>query len=224
MSINVQIRRDTSVNWTASVVVLLAGQPGYDTDKKILKIGDGSTLFDALPVFAAGKQTIYIPASALTPATTSGPAAAQVESTTNKLNYGVLDFDGASAEYAHFTAAMPKSWDEGTVTFKAFWETTNTGTAGVAFGVAGRALSDGDTIDSAFGTEIFVTDAGQSSAAKRYITAESAAVTIAGSPAAGDICHFRVSRDPANGSDTMTEDARLVGLQLFFTTNVLSDE
>lgn len=170
-----------------------------------------------------GKQTVYIPASGLLPATTNGPAPAQVESTTNKVNYSVLDFDGAAAEFAHFNVAMPKSWDEGTVSFKVFWETTNTGTAGVAWKLEGRAISDGDTVDSAYGTAITVTDAGQSSAAKRYATAESSAVTVGGTPAEGDICQFRLSRDPANGSDTMTEDARLVGVQLFFTTNALND-
>lgn len=176
-----------------------------------------------LTTLVAGKQTIFIPASGMLPATTSGPASAQVESATNKVNYAVLDFDGAAAEYAHFNVAMPKSWDEGTVTFKAFWESSNTGTAGVAWGLEARALSDGDTVDSAFGTGVFVVDNAQSSAAKRYVSAESAAVTIAGTPAEADICHFRVSRDPANGSDTMSEDARLVGIQLFFTTNALND-
>lgn len=170
-----------------------------------------------------GKQTIYIPASGMLPATTNGPATAQVESSSNKINYAVLDFDGSTAEFAHFNVAMPKSWNEGTVTAKFFWETTNSGTAGVAWSLEGRALSDGDTIDSAFGTAVTVVDNAQSSAAKRYVSAESGAVTIAGTPAEGDICHFRVARDPSNGSDNMTEDARLVGIQLFFTTNALND-
>jgi hypothetical protein len=51
---------------------------------------------------AIGKQTIYIPASAMLSATTNGPSTAQLESATNKLNYSVLDFDGTTQEYAHF--------------------------------------------------------------------------------------------------------------------------
>jgi hypothetical protein len=170
-----------------------------------------------------GKQTIYIPASGMTAATTNGAASAQLESTTNKINYAVLDFDGATAEYAHFNIAMPKGWDEGTVTFQVFWATTNTGTAGVAWGLQGVAISDADTIDTAFGTAVYVTDAGQSSAAKLYVTAESSSVTIGGTPAEGDLCYFRLSRDPSNGSDTMTEDARFIGIKLFYTTNALTD-
>lgn len=170
-----------------------------------------------------GKQTIYIPASAMIPATTSGPASAQVESSTNKINYAVLDFDGSSRENAHFNVAFPKSWDEGTVTFKAFWETTNASTNGVAWGLEAIAISDGDTIDTAYGTAVYVVDNGQSSATKRYISAESGGITIGGSPAAGDIVNFRVHRDPTNGSDDMTQDARLVGIQLFYTTDAGND-
>jgi hypothetical protein len=171
----------------------------------------------------AAKHTVYIPASAMIPATTNGPASAQLESTTNKLNYAVLDFDGTTQEYAHFQVAFPKSWDEGTVTFKAFWTTTNASTNGVAWGLQGIAASDGDTVDTAFGTAIYVVDNGQSSAAKQYVSAESSAVTIGGTPAESDIVYFRFTRDPANGSDDMTQDARLVGIQLFYTTNSYTD-
>jgi hypothetical protein len=170
-----------------------------------------------------GKQTMYVPASAMIPAITNGPAPAQLESATNNLNYSVLDFDGTTQEYAQFQVAFPKSWDEGIVTFKAFWATTNTGTAGIAIGLQGIAASDGDTIDTAFGTAVYVTDAAQSSAAKQYITDESGAVTVGGTPAEGDIVYFRVTRDPANGSDTMSEDMRLIGIQVFYTTNAGND-
>lgn len=221
--VNVQMKRDTAANWASNNPQLLNGQRALETDTLKTKTGNGTDLYNDLPYDYVGKQTIYIPASGLLPATTNGPASAQVESTTNKVNYMVLDFDGAVAEFSHFNVAMPKSWNEGTVSFKVYWESTNTGTAGVAFKLEGHALSDGDTIDGSWGTGITVTDAAQSSAAKRYVTAESAAVTIGGSPAVGDICHFRLSRDPANGSDTMTEDARVVGLQLFYTTDANAD-
>ncbi len=172
---------------------------------------------------AIGKQTIFIPASAMLSATTNGPSTAQLESATNKLNYSTLDFDGTTQEFAHFQIAMPKCWDEGTITFKYFWATTNASTNGVAIGLQGIAASDGDTIDTAFGTAIYVVDNGQSSAAKQYVSAESGAVTIGGTPAAGDICFFRVTRDPSNGSDDMTQDARLIGIQLFYTTDAVND-
>lgn len=176
-----------------------------------------------LEVVGAGKQTAWIPAGAMTPATTSGPASAQVESATNKINYNVLDFDGATRENAHFSVAFPKSWNKGTVSFKPFWESTATDTDGVAWGLEAVALADGDTIDTAYGTAIYVVDNAQSAATKRYVGGESAAITVAGSPGNSEIVHFRVHRDPTNVLDTMSEDARLVGIQLFYTEDTVLD-
>ena len=33
----------------------------------------------------------------------------------------VLDFDAGTAEYAQFSVAMPKSWNEGTLTYQVYW-------------------------------------------------------------------------------------------------------
>lgn len=170
-----------------------------------------------------GTHTIWVPASAMVPAITSGAAAAQLEATSNAQNYRVLDFDASSDEYAHFQVAMPDSWDEGTVTFQAFWSTTATDTDGVAWGLQGVANGDGDPIDASWGTAVVVTDVGQSAAGDVLVTSESAAVTIAGTPAAGDVCFFRLLRDVSNGSDTMTEDARLIGIKLFITLDAPTD-
>jgi hypothetical protein len=43
-----QIKRDTTNNWTTSQVRLQSGEPGYDVELKILKIGDGNTLWNNL--------------------------------------------------------------------------------------------------------------------------------------------------------------------------------
>ena len=55
------------------------------------------------------------------------------------------------------------------------------------------------------------------------VTAESSAVTIAGSPGDDELCFFRIFRDVSNGQDIMTEDARLLGVKLFFTTDSAND-
>ena len=49
------------------------------------------------------------------------------------------------------------------------------------------------------------------------------AVTIAGTPAVGDICYFRIFRDVSDANDDMAEDARLIGVKLFFTTDAAND-
>lgn len=170
-----------------------------------------------------GKQTIWIPASAMIAATTSGPSSAQFETSTNDINFKVLDFDDAADEHAHFNVAFPKSWNEGTVTFQVWWTTTATDTDGVAWGLQGIALSDNEASDTAWGTAVVVTDDAQSAAGEILVTAESAAVTIGGTPAEGDIVFFRVFRDVSDANDDMTEDARLIGIKLFFTTSAATD-
>ena len=135
----------------------------------------------------------------------------------------VLDFDATADEHAQFQIPFPKSWNLGTVSFQVFWTTTNVGTEGVAWGLQGVACGDGDTIDVAYGTAVVVTDAGQSTAEDVYITGESAAITIAGTPGDDNICFFRVFRDVSDAADTATEDARLLGIKLFFTTDARND-
>lgn len=50
----IQIRRDTEADWITYDPVLEQGEMGYITDTGGLKIGDGSTVFTALPLFSSG--------------------------------------------------------------------------------------------------------------------------------------------------------------------------
>jgi hypothetical protein len=56
-----------------------------------------------------------------------------------------------------------------------------------------------------------------------HTTTESSAITIAGTPAEGDVVMFRAKRVPANGSDTLAVDARLIAIDLFIATNTGTD-
>lgn len=44
----IQLRRDTAANWTAANPVLLLGEVGFETDTRKLKLGDGTTAWNAL--------------------------------------------------------------------------------------------------------------------------------------------------------------------------------
>lgn len=46
-----QWRRDTAANWTTTNPVLLAGEPGLETDTGRFKIGDGAAVWSALAYF-----------------------------------------------------------------------------------------------------------------------------------------------------------------------------
>ena len=104
-----------------------------------------------------------------------------------------------------------------------FWCSTATDTDGVSWGLQGVAMNDNETMDVAYGTAIVVDDANQGAAEELLVTAESTAVTIAGTPADNDLTYFRIFRDVSDANDTAAEDARLIGLKLFYTTDALND-
>lgn len=168
-----------------------------------------------------GAQTVWIPAAAMTARTTNGAAAGSTESSSNKVMCRTLDFDASTAEYAQFTVAFPKGWNLGTVTAQFFWRATNTGNC--IWALQGVAISDDDVVDAAFGTQQSVTD-GVTATTDVMVSAATAAITLAGTPVAGDICVFQVFRDATNGSDTLAVDALLLGVKLIYTIDASTDD
>ena len=87
----------------------------------------------------------------------------------------------------------------------------------------GVAVSDNDTIDVNYGGTVVVTDDALGAAEDLCVTAESSASTIGGTPAVNDICYFKIGRDVSDANDDMAEDARLIGIKIFFTTDAAND-
>jgi len=160
--------------------------------------------------------SIYIPASAMKPRTTSPAAAGTTETATNKVNVDTLDFGAGATEYAQFVYAMPKSWNEGSITAQFIWIAGGTGTA--IWGIQGVSLSDDDVLDAAFGAAQTVTDT-VTATTDLMQSAFTSAVSIGGSPAEGDTVIFQVYR----AAGTLATDAKLVGIRLNFTTNAATD-
>jgi len=170
----------------------------------------------------AGKETIWVPAVAMYPNTTNGCANIAQTELGNGPELKTLDFDKDSDEFAQFAVAFPKSWNEGTVTFQAFFtaNTTNTGTT--SWALQGVALADDGSLNTAFGTAVAPTAKAMSGTANDLaVTAESGAVTIAGSPSTDEYVFFQISRDVS--ADDLTADAKLLGVKLFFTTDAAND-
>jgi len=185
--------------------------------------GSGTVQASGNVVSTAGLQTMFIPAQAMFGTTTNGAAAEAVETTATRPELKVLDFDPSTAEYAQFSVAMPNSWNLGNVTFQAFWSPSNTDTGDCIFGLQGLSCSEGDTADAVFGTATEVTDAGIGTVEDVQMTAVSANVVIAGTPADADYTFFQIYRDAADGADDFTGDARLLGIKLFYTTDAAND-
>jgi hypothetical protein len=212
---------DLIFNGAAGLIVpdgklTLASTAVTSTAAELNKLDGAGTLAQA------GKQTIWVPATAITPTVTNGCASiATVETTAGRPDMQVLDFDASSDEHAQFSVAFPKSWNAGTVTFQLFWTSTATDTGTCVFELQAVAASDNTTIDVDFGTGQTVSDAAQGAAEELYVSPESNAITIAGSPGDNELVFFDLYRDVS--ADNMEEDARVIGIKLFFTTDASND-
>jgi hypothetical protein len=135
-----------------------------------------------------------------------------------------LAFDGSSDEFCQFSVGFPKGWNEGTITFRALSTVIDSaasfGSDTVAWGLQGVGVADDTPIDVAFGTAVVLTETIASAVEEITISAESGDVTIA-SAAADTLTFFRVQRDVS--ADTMTEDAILLGIQIFYTIDAGED-
>jgi hypothetical protein len=185
--------------------------------------GTGVLKSGTAAVQIAGKETMWVPAAAMYGPTTNPADAAQVETTATRPDLKVFDFDASTQQYTQFTVAMPKSWNEGTLTYQVYWSPSTTNTGDAIFGLQAVACADSDTIDVAYGTAIEVTDAGIGTVEDQQITSESSAMTVAGSPAAGEQTYFQLFRKAADGSDTFTGECRVLGVKVFFTTDAAND-
>ena len=82
---------------------------------------------------------------------------------------------------------------------------------------------DSDTVDVAYGTSAQVLDAGIGTVEDQQVSAESGAITIAGSPAVDQLCYFQLKRNADIGPDNYSGDCRLIGIKIFFTTDAAND-
>jgi len=185
--------------------------------------GTGTLKSGTAAVKIAGKETIWVPASAMYPNSTSGCADIEQTELSNGPELKTLDFDKDSDEFAQFAVAFPKSWNEGTVTFQAFFTANTTNTGNAVWKLQGVALADNGDLNTAFGTAVGVAKAHSGTANDLDVAAESGAVTIAGSPSTDEYVFFQIFRDANDGDDSLTADAKLLGVKLFFTTDAAND-
>jgi hypothetical protein len=193
-----------------------------NVDININPKGTGVLKSGTAAVKIAGKESIWVPASAMYPNTTNGCAPLAQTELSNGPELKSLDFDKDSDEFAQFAVAFPKSWNEGTVTFQAFFTaaSTNTGTTKLVLNAV--ALADNGDLNTAFGTAVGPAAKAMSGTSNDLaVTAESGAVTIAGSPSTDEYVFFQIMRDVSE--DTLTADAKLLGVKLFFTTDAAND-
>lgn len=173
--------------------------------------GDGSNLTGVL---LQGTFSIFVPASAMLARASNGASYGTLETSTNANLYDYMAFDTTTQEYAGFSLTMPKGWNEGTVTAALVWSHPAATAYTIDFDLAAVAVGDGDALDAAHGTPVSITDTGGTTD-DVYRSANSSALTIAGTPAAEDTVSFELTRDVA--SDTLDVDARIHGVVINIT-------
>jgi hypothetical protein len=167
------------------------------------------------------KRGLYVPASAMFGATTSGAATGQYESSSNKVNVKVLDFDTSADEYGCFNIPAPDYWDLSTITAQFHWTSAGgTPDQTVTWAIQALARSNDDALDTAYGTAITVADT-LIATNDEHITAATSAVTVGGTPAKGDMLYFRIYRDVSD--DNVSDDARLLGVRIKFGISQFND-
>ena len=189
------------------------------TAAQVLTMNAGAT---APEWSAGGLQTIWIPAGAMRPTADNGcDEITDAGTQAGRPDMTVLDFAVSADKFAQFQIAFPKSWNEGTITFQVFWCSTATDTDAVNWTLQGVSVPDNSLIDVAYGNAVDVDDNNQGAAEEMLVSQVSGALTIAGA-AVDTVTFFRIGRDVSEG--TAAEDARLIGVKLFFTTNAQNDD
>ena len=167
---------------------------------------------------------IPIMAGSMQPSASGGSGVlTNIATSANMPDVQTLNFHQSTQQHAQFAIPLPKRWNRGTITARFRWShaatTTNFGTA---WAIQAVAVGDNEAIDQAYGTAVEVTDTGGTTN-RLYVSDETAAMTVANTPADGDTVFFRVYRKAADAADTLAIVARLHGVDLFITTNAEND-
>lgn len=163
-------------------------------------------------VYGAGvlDPQIFMPASAMWPTTANGcTGPTKVNYAVNGIDLLVLEFAQAVASYAQFGLILPTNYNAGTMTFRAIWSAAAGSAAQtITWGLQGRSYPDNQAVDQAFGTAQEIADA-LIAVATVHQTAESPAITLAGTPTAGSYAQFQFYR---KGTGSLASTARLLGI------------
>jgi hypothetical protein len=203
--------------------------PASPTDNYILKYNASTGVFDMEEDTGGdtvtGTQEMWIPADLIYPQTGNSPCAniAAVRPAGSTLVVRSLNFDASTDENAQFHVAMPKKWNEGSLTFKVYWTATGgTPSDGVSWKIGAIALDDNDGISGVL-NEVTIDDTYINSY-KLHETAESSSLTLSGTTLPNDILFVKITRDTGNANDTFTSDALLMGVKIYYTTESGTDD
>lgn len=174
--------------------------------------------------FFKGKHTFLIPASAMYRKTTGSVSEVLTieELATNKINIPKFSFDQTTQEAVQVLWPMPDIYDGGTIEVQFIWKSTLTSGV-VRWGCQGRSYGDSETIDQILGTGVEVDDTQTVTANQVLISAYTSAITLGGTPAAGELAFLEIYRAAAHANDTLAGDAALIAIRVRIGVNKKAD-
>lgn len=122
----------------------------------------------------------------------------------------------SSSSILYGSLRLPDDWDGGTLTFQHVYVQTAADTNAVNGDVSAQCRGNGETPSSTWGTAIAIDDAAVTGSNANDMTT-SAAVTPAGTCAAGDMLYFRYVLD-ATGTTTATATLHHLGFYVKYTS------
>ena len=172
----------------------------------------------------AGRMMIPIMAGSMQPSASGGSGVlTNIATSANMPDVQTLNFHQSTQQHAQFAIPLPKRWNRGTITARFRWSHAATTTNfGCVWAIQAVAVGVDEAINQAYGTAVAVTDTGGTTN-RLYVSGETAAFTVAGTPADGDTIFFRVYRKAADAADNLNLAARLHGVDLFVTTDTEND-
>lgn len=167
-----------------------------------------------------GVQDLFVPASAMWPRITGGCSAiVQTEMATSLFNIQSLDFDQTTQEFAQFQLVLPRKWNNGTITAVVYWTATS-GSGTVQWGISAGAYRNDDALTVALGTAQ-TSDDTLLATNDLHISPATSDITVAGTVQDSVFIAVQISRNPA--SDTLSADAKLLGISFRITTDASID-
>ncbi len=219
-----QVLKWNGTAWVAGTDETGGGISHAPSDGKMYGSKNGSWQEITAGGATAGRMMIPIMAGSMQPSASGGSGVlTNVATSANMPDVQTLNFHQNTQQHCQFAIPLPKRWNRGTITARFRWSHAATTTNfGCVWGIQAVAVGDDEAINQAYGTAVEVTDTGGTTN-RLYVSSETAAFTVANTPADGDTIFFRIYRKAADAADTLAIVARLHGVDLFVTTNAEND-
>lgn len=160
------------------------------------------------------KKSVWFGAGSLSTDGTQCAAPAEVTINSGPKIWTIICTDN-DASTIYGSVKMPDNWDAGTVTFDHVYLQTAANTGALNGDIAAQCRGNGEVPSSTWGAEVAIDDAAVVGSNSNDMTT-SAAVTPAGTCAAGDMLYWRYQVD-AGGTDTTAASLHHIGFRMEYS-------